>query len=96
MYTCVVKNYKRIFLDPERELVKEISDFVGCDALIGVKAFITVVPVNHAEDVEPVSSLRWDKDILTAELPTVRHVPLCADITFITEKSLSVRLLPNV
>lgn len=85
MDTCVVKNYKRILLDTEREPVKEICDFVGRDALIRGKAFITVVPVNHSEDVEPVSSLRRDKDILTAELPAVRHVSLSTDMTFITE-----------
>lgn len=83
MYACVVKNHKRVFLDAHGHPVKEIRDFVGCDAFVCGKAFIPVVSVNHAEDVEPVSSLRWDKDILSAELPAVRHISLGADMTFI-------------
>lgn len=85
IYACVVKNHKRIFLDTERESVKEINNFVCRNALICGKSFITVVSVNHSENVEPVSSLRWDKYILTAELPAIRHISLCANMTFITE-----------
>ena len=77
------------FLDTERESVKEIRDFTGRDALIRGKAFITVVPVNHAEEVELVSSLRWKKDILIAELLVVRHIYFCADMTFIIEIKVS-------
>ena len=82
---CVVKNHKRILPDTERESVKEVGDFVGCDAFTCGKAFIAVVSVNHSEDIEPVSSLRWDKDILTAELPAVRHISLGTYMTFISK-----------
>ena len=52
MYTCVVKNHKRLLLDTQRESVKEISDLVGSNALIRGKAVMEVVSVNHAEDIE--------------------------------------------
>ena len=83
MDACVVKDDKRVSLDSERKSIKGICDFIGCDAFICGEAVIAVVAVNHAEDVEPVSSLRWDKDILSAELLAVRHISLGTDMTFV-------------
>lgn len=85
MYARIVKNHKRFFLDTHGHPVKEIRDLVGSDAFICEKTFIAVIAVNHAKDIESVSSLGRDKDILTAELPSVRHISLGADMTFISK-----------
>lgn len=82
---CVVKNDKRILFDAERKSVKEVSCFVSSDAFACGKTIIAVVAVNHAENIEAITSLRRYEDILTAELPAVRHVSLSADMTFVSE-----------
>lgn len=82
---CVVKNKKCILFDAERKSVKEIGNLIGCDAVSGGKTVIAIIAVYHAEDVEALSSLRRYEDILTAELPAVRHVSLSADVTLISK-----------
>lgn len=85
MNARVVKDDESIFLDAERKPVKEVRDFIGCDALTCGEAVIAVVAVNHAKNVETITSLRRDENILTAELPAVRHVSLSANMTFVSE-----------
>lgn len=81
----VVEDNKRILFDTERKSVKEVRYFVGSDAFACGKTIIAVVAVNHAENIEAVTSLGRYEDILTAELPAVRHVSLSADVTFVSE-----------
>lgn len=84
VYPGVVKDQKRIFGYPHGQAVEIIRHFIRRDAFICGKAFIVVVPVNHPEDVEPVSPLGRDADILTTELPAIRHVSLRADMALIS------------
>lgn len=85
MDACVVKNYKRVLFDTERHSVKNPGSFIGCDAISGRKALIAIAAAYHAKDIESFTSLRRDEDILTTELPAIRHVSFSADVTFITE-----------
>ena len=48
------------------------------------EALITVITVNHAEDIEPDSSFRRDIYILSTELPAIRNITFRADMAFIS------------
>lgn len=85
VYACVVENHKGVFVDAHGHPIKEVGDFVGCNAFTCGKAFIAVVSVDHPEYVESVAFLRRDKDILVAELPAVRHVSFSADMALVAE-----------
>lgn len=84
MDTCIVQNHKRIFLNSERKTVKEISNLISRYAFGGAEAFIAVVAVDHAKNVEPIPPLGGYIDVLTGELPAIRHISLSADMTLIT------------
>lgn len=52
--------------------------------LCTLEALITVVAVNHAEDIEPEASFRWNINVLCTELPSVWHIAFRADMAFIS------------
>ena len=83
MDACIVKDNKSVFTDSERKSVNKIGNLVGGHVLSCGESFIPIVAVNHAENVESQTSFRWDIDILTAELPSVWHISLSADVAFI-------------
>lgn len=80
----IVKDYTSILADTKRKPVKEIGDFICRHILGSGESFISVVAVYHAENVEPQSSFGRDIDILAAELPSVWHISLGADVAFIS------------
>lgn len=80
----IVKNYESVLADTERKPVKKVGDLVGGHILGSGKSLIPIIAVYHAENVEPKASLGWDIDILTAELPSVWHISLGADVAFIS------------
>lgn len=82
--TRIVENYESVLADTERKPVKEIGDFISRHILGSGESFISVVAVYHAENVEPQSPFGWDIDILAAELPSVWHISLGADVAFIS------------
>ena len=84
MDACIVKDNKSVFTDSERKSVNKIGNLVGGHVLSCGESFIPIVAVNHAENVESQTSFRWDIDILTAELPSVWHISLGADVAFIS------------
>ena len=84
MDACIVKDNKSVFTDSERKSVNKIGNLVGGHVLSCGESFIPIVAVNHAENVESQTSFRWDIDILTAELPSVWHISLSADVAFIS------------
>ena len=84
VYTCVVKDYKGSFADMERHTVKKVSDLVCGHVLCRSESLISVPAVYHAEYIEPETSFRGDADIFTAELPSVWHISIRADMTLIT------------
>ena len=84
VYTCVVKDYKGSFADTERHTVKKVSDLICGHVLCRSESLISIPAVYHTEYIEPETSLRGDVDIFTAELPTVWHISIRADMTLIT------------
>ena len=84
VYTCVVKDYKGSFADTERHTVKKVSDLICSHVLCRSESLISIPAVYHTEYIEPETSLRGDVDIFTAELPTVWHISIRADMTLIT------------
>lgn len=84
MYTCVVKDYKGSFADTERHTVKKVSDLICSHVLCRSESLISIPAVYHTEYIEPETSPRGDVDIFTAELPTVWHIAIRADMTLIT------------
>lgn len=83
MNTGVVKDNKSVFFNTEGKSVEKVRNLVRSDALLSGKALIAIVPVDHSEDIEPMCPLGRDEDILTAELPAVRHIPLSTDMALI-------------
>lgn len=79
----VVKDNKSVFFNTEGKSVEKVRNLVRSDALLGGKSFIAIVPADYSEDVEPMRPLGRDEDILTAELPAVRHIPLSTDMALI-------------
>ena len=84
MYTCVVKDYKDPSADTERHTVKKVGDLICGHVLCRSESLIPVPAVYHAEYIEPETSFRGDVDFFTAELPSVWHISICADMTLIT------------
>lgn len=84
MNACIVKYNKCVLADAERKAVYKVGYLVGCHVFSGGESFIPVVAVYHAEDVEPQGSFGRDMDILTAELPSVWHITLGADVALIS------------
>lgn len=84
MYTCVVKDYKDPSADTERHTVKKVGDLVCGHVLCRSESLIPVPAVYHAGYIEPETSFRGDVDFFTAELPSVWHISICADMTLIT------------
>ena len=84
MYTCVVKDYKGSFADTERHTVKKVSDLICSHVLCRSESLISIPAVYHTEYIEPETSFTGDVNIFTAELPTVWHISIRADMTLIT------------
>ena len=84
MYTYVVKDYKGSFADTERHTVKKVSDLICGHVLCRSESLISIPAVYHTEYIEPETSFTGDVNIFTAELPTVWHISIRADMTLIT------------
>ena len=84
VYTCVVKDYKDPSADTERHTVKKVGDLICGHVLCRSESLIPVPAVYHTEYIEPETSFRGDVDFFTAELPSVWHISICADMPLIT------------
>lgn len=84
VYACVVKYNECVLTDTERKPVDTVSYLVGGHILGGGESFIPVIAVYHAENVESHSPFGRNVDILTAELPSVWHISLGADVALIS------------
>lgn len=80
----IVKDNESVLADTERKPVKEVGDLVGGHVLGSRESLIPIISVYHAENVEPQASFGWNIDILAAELPSVWHISLGADVAFIS------------
>ena len=74
MYARIVKHDERIFLYVQRKGVKVFNDLVRVNTFSRSEPMIAVVPVYHAEDVDPLCLWGWDIHVFVTELPTVRHI----------------------
>ena len=84
VYAGIVKHHKCIAADTHRQSVKKVRDFV-CRHVLGCgEPFISVVSVNHTENIEPEAPFRWDIYILSTELPAIRHITFCTNVAFIS------------
>lgn len=82
--TRIVKDNESIPAETERKPVKEIGNLICRHILGSGKSLIPIIAVYHAENIEPQTSFGGDIDILTAELPSVWHISLGADVAFIS------------
>ena len=84
VYAGIVKHHECILTDTHRQSVKKVRDFVSRHILRRGEPFISVVSVNHAEDIESEASFRWDIYILSTELPAIRYITFCTNVAFIS------------
>lgn len=84
VYACIVKYNKCVLTDAERKPVNKVGNLVGGHVFCCRETFIPVIAVYHAEYIESQSSFRRNIDILTAELPSVWHISLGADVALIS------------
>lgn len=84
VYACIVKHHKCILVDTHRQSIQKVCDFLSRHVLRCGEPIISVVPVDHAEDIEPEASLRRNIYILSTELPAIRHITFCANMAFIS------------
>lgn len=80
----IVKNNKSVLADADGKPVKEISNLICGYVLRSRESFVSVVSVYHTENIESQPSLRWNIYIFAAELPSVWHISLGADVAFIS------------
>lgn len=84
MNACVVKYNKCVLAYAERKTVDKVCDLVGGHVFSGRESFIPVIAVYQAEYVEPQAPFGRDMDILTAELSSIWHITLGADMALIS------------
>ena len=84
VYAGIVKHHECILADTHRQSVQKVCDSVSRHVIRCGEALITVVSVNHTEDIEPQASFRWNIYILSTELPAIRHITFLADVAFIS------------
>ena len=83
MYARIVKYDKGIFLYVQGKGVKVFNDLVRVNTFSRGEPMIAVVPVYHAEDVDPLCLWGWDIHVFVTELPAVRHIAFGAHMAFI-------------
>ena len=85
VHFSIIQYEKSLFPYPERKSVKEIRDFAGRYAFSRTETLIVIVAVYYAEDAQSEDFLGRDKDILSPELPAVRHVSFRAHMALVYE-----------
>lgn len=82
--TRIVKNNESVPADTHGKPVKEVCDLL-CRHVLGCREpFISVIAIYHTENVESQTSFGRYINILAAELPSVWHISLGADVAFIS------------
>ena len=80
MYACIVKHDEGVFLNGQGKGIEVFNDLVRVNAFSRGEPMIAVVPINHAEDVDPLCLPRWNIHVFVTELPPVRHIAFGAYI----------------
>ena len=83
MYACIVKHDESVFLNAQGKGIEVFNDLVRVNAFSRGEPMVAVVPVNHAEDVDPLCLPGRNIHVFVTELPPVRHIAFGAYMTFI-------------
>ena len=83
MYARIVKHDERVSLYAQGKGVEVFNDLVRVNAFSRGEPMIAVVPVYHAEDIDPLCLTGWDIHVFVTELPPVRHIAFGAHMAFI-------------
>lgn len=84
VHAGIVKHHECILADTHRQSVKKVCDFICRHVFRCGETIVSVVAVNHAEDIEPEASFRWNMYILSTELPAIRHITFRADVALVS------------
>lgn len=84
VYTCIVKHDKCLSVELERKSVEKINNAPCIDRFVGTEPFNTVIPVNHAKDVEPFGFFDGNVNIFSGKLPPIRDISFRADMKLVT------------
>lgn len=93
MYTGIVKHDKCLPSDFEREVVKKFNHFLGIYRFRGAKSLETIIPVNHAKDVQAFGLFNRSVHLLSGKLPSIRHISFGTNMGLITIKEINFSFL---
>lgn len=85
VYPGIVQDDERVFLYPERKAVEKVRYFSGRNVFCRAESVIAVISAYHTEYIKPERPLGRHKDILTPELPAIRHISFRAYMAFVSE-----------
>ena len=84
LWTLALSRTTKVFLRIRSESLSRKSATLSAVMFLVVENLIPIISVDHSENVESQTSFKWNIDILTAELPSVWHISLSADVAFIS------------
>ena len=84
MDRSIVEDDKCIRLQIERDFIKETDNFVCCHFLGCRETLVTVVSIYHSKNIETCYSLGGYVNIFPSQLPAVRDISFCANVTFVS------------
>lgn len=83
VHAGIVKHHECVLVDVQRHTVKKICYPFSRHVLCCGETMISVVPVDHAKEIESGSPLRRDMHVLITELPSIRDVTFGAYMALI-------------
>lgn len=89
----IVKNDEGWSGNYQRECINKISHILSLYTLTACKTMISIVPSDHAENIESGGFHGRHKDILSGELPAVWYISLCTHMAFISEEKVDKSLI---
>ena len=92
----IVKNDEGWSGNCQRECINKISHILSLYTLTACKTMISIVPSDHAENIESGGFHGRHKDILSGELPAIRDISLCADMAFVSEVKVNESLITEI
>lgn len=88
VYTYIIKHYKCLFIEFERESVEETNNFLCINRIADAEYFKAVIPVNYSKDVDPFGFFDRNVNVFSEKLPPVRDIAFRADMIFVTTEKL--------
>lgn len=81
--TGVIEDKHSRFVYGFTEIIQKLRDIHGLDRFTTCKSMGSIVVTTHIEDIESYGLYRRNKNVLFRELPSIRHISLCADMVFV-------------